>query len=75
MPIITIKHEGKVYQRNIYKKQGFYCMYSKGVEYMFAKDIHRMNTYCGWHIVNDTNLPDFFMYLISIELEKLLKVK
>jgi hypothetical protein len=56
MPIITVKYDGKVYQRRIEKKQGFYVMESKGVEYWFGKNIQ--NSTIGWHIVNGKSLPE-----------------
>ena len=71
MPIITLKHEGKVYQRVISRKQGFYVMESKGVEYLFGKDFRTYPATHGWHIVNGKNLPDFMIELISEELERL----
>jgi hypothetical protein len=69
MPIITFKHEGKVYQRRVERKQGFYVMESKGVEYWFGKDVH--NTRIGWQIVNGKTLPEEFMKMVVLELEKL----
>ena len=71
MPIITIKHEGKVYQRVISRKQGFYVMESKGVEYWFGKDFRKYPSTHGWHIVNGKTLPDFMMELVSEELQRL----
>ena len=71
MPIITIKHEGRVYQRVISKKQGFYVMESKGLEYWFGKDFHKYPSTHGWHIINDKSLPDFMMELVSHELQRL----
>jgi hypothetical protein len=73
MPIITLKHEGKVYQRQIEKgSRGIYIMHSKGLEYWFRKDADVKANH-GWHLVNGTHLPDFMMELISIELEILSK--
>lgn len=71
MPIITLKYEGKVYQRVISRKQGFYVMESKGVEYWFGKDVCTYPATHGWHIVNGKTLPDFMIKLISEELERL----
>lgn len=71
MPIITLKHNGRIYQRQIdrYKKD-VYIMHSKGVQYWFRKDSD-VKTNNGWHLVNGTSLPDFMMELISNELEQL----
>lgn len=71
MPIITIKHEGNVYQRVIIKKKGFYVMESDGEEYYFAKDIISYRKTHGWHIINGKTLPDFMLELIAVELERL----
>ncbi|HEY0056723.1 MAG TPA: hypothetical protein VGB63_15320 [Pedobacter sp.] len=69
MPIITIKHNGTVYQRKIERNpKGIYIMYSKGVQYWFMKDA-KVKTNNGWHLINGTNLPDFMMELISNEME------
>ena len=73
MPIITIKHEGRVYQRVISKKQGFYVMESKGVEYWFANDIIKYRKTHGWHLISSTQLPDFMLELVAEELERLTK--
>jgi hypothetical protein len=71
MPIITLKHNGTIYQRNITKEsKGIYIMTSKGKQYWFRKDSD-VNKNGGWHLVNGTSLPDFMMELISHELEKL----
>jgi hypothetical protein len=71
MPIITFKHEGKVYQRQIDKDpKGIFIMHSKGLQYWFRKDAD-IKTHNGWHLVNGTTLPDFMVELISDELEKL----
>ncbi|HEY0055276.1 MAG TPA: hypothetical protein VGB63_07965 [Pedobacter sp.] len=70
MAIITLKHEGKVYQRRVERSsEGIYIMHSKGLQYWFRKDAH-INTNNGWHLVNGTILPDFMMELISQELDK-----
>ena len=71
MPIITIKYEGKIYQRVISRKQGFYVMESKGIEYWFGKDFSKYPSTKGWHIVNGKTLPEFMLQLVAIELEKL----
>ena len=69
MRIITIKHNGTIYQRQIERNpQGVYIMYSKGVEYWFRKNAE-VEINHGWHLVNGTNLPDFMMKLISKEIE------
>ena len=71
MPIITLKHNGIIYQRLIERdSRGIYIMHSKGSQYWFRKDEEvRINH--GWHLVNGTSLPDFMMELISQELERL----
>lgn len=72
MWIIEIKYQGKVYHRKITRKQGFYVMESKGVEYWFGKDIHhRGGINKGWQIVNSKTLPEHLMPLITDELERL----
>lgn len=71
MPIITFKHEGRIYQRVISKKQGFYVMESKGLEYWFGKDFSNYPSTHGWHIVKGRSLPDFMMVLLSDELQRL----
>ncbi|MEJ6979520.1 hypothetical protein WG906_03610 [Pedobacter sp. P351] len=71
MPIITLKYNGTIYQRNISREsKGIYIMTSKGNQYWFRKDSD-VSTNRGWHLVNGTSLPDFMMELISEELEKL----
>lgn len=73
MPIITIKHEGTIYQRQIEKySTGVYIMHSKGNQYWFRKDAD-VRAHNGWHLVNGGTLPDFLMELICIELENLSK--
>ena len=71
MPIITIRYEGKIYQRVINRKQGFYVMESKGEEYWFGKDFSKYPSTKGWHIVKGKALPEFMLQLIAGELEKL----
>lgn len=71
MYIITFKHEGKVYQRRISRKQGFYVMESKGEEYWFGRDISKTSPTKGWHIINQKTLSPEFLKLLSDELEKL----
>lgn len=73
MRIITIKYEGKVYQRVITRKKGFYVMESKGVEYWFANDIIKYRKTHGWHLISSTPLPDFMLELVAEELERLTK--
>ena len=71
MPIITLKHNGTIYQRNIERQgRGIYIMTSKGKQYWFRKDAD-VSTNHGWHLVNGESLPDFMIELISEELEKL----
>ena len=73
MPIITFKHAGRIYQRQIERDlRGIYIMHSKGIQYWFRKDAD-VKTNNGWHLVNGTTLPDFMMELISEELERLSK--
>ena len=70
MPIITLKHNGRIYQRQIERdSRGIYIMHSKGVQYWFRKD-EEVKTNNGWHLVNGTSLPDFMMELICEELEQ-----
>lgn len=72
MWVINIKYEGRVYQRTITRKQGFYVMESKGVEYWFGKDIHyRGGINHGWHLISSKPLPENIMPLITEELERL----
>jgi hypothetical protein len=69
MPIITLKHNGRIYQRQIEESsRGIYIMHSKGLQYWFRKDAD-VKTNHGWHLVNGTSLPDFMMELISEQLE------
>lgn len=71
MPIITLKHNGRIYQRQIERdSRGIYIMNSKGIQYWFRKDSD-VKTNNGWHLVNGTSLPDFMIELISNELEEL----
>ncbi|HEY0054959.1 MAG TPA: hypothetical protein VGB63_06350 [Pedobacter sp.] len=71
MPIITIKHNGRIYQRHIERSsKGIYIMHSKGLQYWFRKD-GDVRTNQGWHLVNGTTLPEFMMELISEELQRL----
>ena len=72
MPVLTFKYQGKVYQREVTRKQGFYCLHSKGVEYWFSKDLHkRGGINNGWFIVNSKVLPEYMLPLIAEELERL----
>ena len=72
MPIITLKHNGKIYQREVNRNfTGIYVMHSKGIEYWFRKDANYVYANNGWNLVNGTTLPDFLMGLICEELERL----
>lgn len=71
MPIITLKHNGTIYQRDINREgRGIYLMVFKGKQYRFQKypDVAANR---GWQLVDGSPLPDFMMRLISEELEKL----
>lgn len=71
MPIITFKHNGKVYRRQIQKyENGVYIIHSRGLQYWFRKDAH-VTINNGWHQVNGSPLPDFMIELVAKELEKL----
>ncbi len=71
MPIITLKHDGRIYQRQIERdSRGIYIMHSKGLQYWFRKDVD-VKTNHGWHLGNGMSLPDFMMDLITTELERL----
>lgn len=71
MSIITLKYNGTIYQRTISREsKGIYIMTSKGKQYWFRKDAD-VHINKGWHLVNETSLPDFMMELISEELEKM----
>jgi hypothetical protein len=75
MPIITLKHNGRIYQRQIERSaKGIYIMHSKGQQYWFRKDTEVKNNN-GWNLVNGTTLPDFMMELIGNELERISSVE
>ena len=71
MPIITFKHNGTIYQRNINREErGIYLMVSKGKQYRCQKNNNDAANR-GWQLVDGAPLPDFMMELISEVLENL----
>lgn len=73
MDYIGIWWNGRVYRRIVYRERGFYVIESKGVKYMYGKDLSTRDKYNGWHSINSKTIPDIFMEQIVPQLDALYK--